>query len=1130
MPMKERVHIARRFLRSIRIDTDLGDAKALEGFVCPQSSADVLLTMARHVSETGQGAFTWTGPYGSGKSSLVIALSALLNGNADLQKQAARVFGRKLTTAVWKALPTGTKGWRILPVVGRRDHPVRVMGEAMQTAGLAGRQPRGGWTEGNLIQAVTEATAANPKSCGGLIIFIDEMGKFLEAAAQDGTDIYVFQQLAEAASRSSGRLLIVGVLHQAFEEYAHRLSREMRDEWAKIQGRFIDLAVNTAGEEQIDLISRAIESDHRPKAPSSLSRTVAALVHRDRPADAERLALMLENCWPLHPVVACLLGPISRRRFGQNQRSIFGFLNSAEPHGFQDFLRRADDHALYGPDQLWDYLRANLEPSILASPDGHRWALAAEALERCESIGGDALHIRLLKTIAVIDLFKERSGLVPSLALLRACLSETSDTALKKALGQLDGWSFTLFKKFLDAYSIYAGSDFDIDEAVRTELAEVDSVDFSTLKTLAALQPVLAKRHYHETGALRWFEVNLAPLREVADLAAHYQPDNGSVGQLLLAIPTEGENEEEAARLCREAARHSDKWDIVVGISKRSWAIITLARELIALENVRNDRPELAGDAVARREVTARLAALQGQLESELHKAFDGAQWFRKHHSPKTYQHADLNSLASELADRRFDKCPKLHNELLNRQKPSSNAVAAQNALLRRMVLNEGEPRLGIQGFPAEGGLLASVLEATGLYAKNANGWRFVSPPDDDPSRLAPIWEAAAEYIRNNRHRTIAVSEIYDLWRAQPYGAKDGLMPVLAVAFILSQRNSLAAYREGIFRARFDDVDVEYLAKDPATIQLRWMDLSDVARRLLSGMAEIVRTLDQENALVHLEPIDVARGLVGIFERWPPWTKRTMRLSANAVRVRDLFKRARDPNQFLFDDIPAVVGADVGHATDKDLQRVITGLREGLEELVQAYPSMLHRLRDIMLAELQVPNLAPQSLAELRDRAENIRQLAGDFHVEAFVGRVSQFDGADDSFEGIASLAANKPPRDWVDPDLDRAMVDIADMAQKFLRAETFARVKGRPEKRHAMAVVIGMEGRPAPILEEFHVADADREAIDALIERVAAALDEADTSRRSIILAALAELSARYMAEPRQPKANGKGRAARHE
>ena len=139
--------------------------------------------------------------------------------------------------------------------------------------------------------------------------------------------------------------------------------------------------------------------------------------------------------------------------------------------------------------------------------------------------------------------------------------------------------------------------------------------------------------------------------------------------------------------------------------------------------------------------------------------------------------------------------------------------------------------------------------------------------------------------------------------------------------------------------------------------------------------------------------------------------------------------------------------------TSADLRRVIESVRDGLEELVLAYPSMLHRLRDLMLAELQVPNVSPQSLAELRDRAENIRQLAGDFRLDAFVGRLSQFDGSDESIEGIASLAANKPPRDWVDPDLDQAAIELADMAQKFLRTETYARVKGRPDKRQAMAV-----------------------------------------------------------------------------
>ena len=277
MPLNERVRIVRRFLKSIRIDTDLGEASALDGFVCTKSSADVLLTMARHVSENRQGAFTWTGPYGSGKSSLVVALGALLNGNAGLQKQAFKVFGRQLTKTMLDSFPTGSEGWRVLPVVGRRDTPLNVIGDAVKGAGLVSRLPRGGWNESNLIAALTKAAASKPKTHGGLILFIDEMGKFLEAAAQNGSDIYVLQELAEVASRSNGRLIIIGVLHQAFEEYTHRLSYEMRDEWAKIQGRFIDLVVDTAGEEQVDLISRAIKSDHNLKQPGTVSNVVATL-------------------------------------------------------------------------------------------------------------------------------------------------------------------------------------------------------------------------------------------------------------------------------------------------------------------------------------------------------------------------------------------------------------------------------------------------------------------------------------------------------------------------------------------------------------------------------------------------------------------------------------------------------------------------------------------------------------------------------------------------------------------------------------------------------------------------------------------------------------------------------------
>jgi len=1120
MSLIEQVYIAPRFQRAIRIDVDLGQPESLDGFMCPQSSVDVLSAMAKHVADTKQGAFTWTGPYGSGKSSLAVALSALLGTDKTLRALAVSSIREPAASDIRTTFGAAKKGWQTIAAVGRRDDACRVIGEALVSAGLVSGRRKKPWDGRSIVETLVEAAAE--KSRGGVILFIDEMGKLLEGASQGEGDVYLFQQLAEAASRSDGRLIVVGVLHQAFEEYANRLSRDFRDEWSKVQGRFVDLVVNAAGEEQIDLISRAISSEAPPKSHVALADRVAKEVQSRKSGVSGFLDAALADCWPLHPIVAALLGPISRRRFGQNQRSIFGFLNSAEPHGFQDFLRRAKDRDLYTPDRLWDYLQLNLEPSILASPDGHRWSIAVEAIERCEAIGGDKSHICLLKVISLVDLFKDRSGLVASEELLSAAFPRLSKTDLRSMFKQLSDWSLVAYRKFLGGYAVYAGSDFDIETATERALGDIDGVDFEQLRTLASLQPVMAKRHYHETGALRWFDVEIAPLSDAMQTATEFEPGPSTIGLFLLAIPTLGESEGAAKELCKRAARLSGKHDIIVGLSSRSWSINNISRELLALEHVRNAHTELQGDAVARREINARIVSLQAQLEQELQRAFDGAQWFQKQHSPKQLMHDELNGLASDLADKRYPLCPVLNNELLNRIKPSTNAVAGQNALLRRMVENEGQERLGIAGYPAEGGLFESILSDSGLYAKAKDGWRFVQPqPKSDKARLHPLWEATSAYLLERENRPVSLAEVYDLWRSAPFGIKDGMMPVLAVSFILSNRNDVALYRQGVFQARFTDLDVDYLAKDARDIQLRWMNLSDVARRLLSGLATIVRDLDDTNSLQNLEPIDVGRGLISIYTGLPHWTQRTMRLSANAIRIRDLFKRARDPNQFIFNDLPQLAGSGRDLESEDGFQRIIGRVRDALEEMVRAYPQMLERLADTTLTELQVPNSSSQALADLRARAENVRDLGGDFDLNAFVNRLSEYQGTIGDIEGLAGFAVSKPSKDWIDSDLDKASVRLAEFAQRFNKSEAFARVKGRPDKRHAMAVVVGVGGRPAPVVEEFDVSDAELENVQKVVTELRKVLNKQQSARRSVILAALAELSAEVIRDGDTDKAD---------
>ena len=1113
--LHESVRVTRRFLRSIRIDADIFDSHALDGFVCAPSFTEVFINMAHHATETGQSAFTWTGPYGSGKSCLALGLAALLSADPNGKMDSDKVFGPKLVAVMNQAFPSKEKGWRILPIVGWRGDPIQTVGEGLRKHGLVAKTPRGGWSEKNLIDRISSIPTSTRDEFGGLLILIDEMGKFLEAATLSNTDIYFFQQLAETASRSGGRILVVGILHQAFQEYANKLSSELRDEWAKIQGRFVDLAINVSGDEQIALISQAIQSSVPPRGLGETCDLVAKSVYRDNTDFAKKLALKLEKCWPLHPVVAYLLGGISRRRFSQNQRSVFGFLNSAEPFGFRDFLKRNSDADIYTPVQLWDYLRANLEPSILASPDGHRWSLAAEALERCEHTGGFELHIQVLKTVAVIDLFKERSGLLPTLPILKVCFPREKESTISSAVERLRHCSLVIFKKHVQAYAVFAGSDFDIDEAIRLEISNLRQIDCAKLASLAGILPIVAKRHYHTTGALRWFEVNLVSLSEVVNQVKKFSGNNSVIGQFVLVLSENGESEDTVAKSCVTIVEDDKTSDTVLGYSTHNWSIVSYARELEAVENVKNRYSILAGDSVARREVNARLHLLTGLLENSVHSALDSAIWFQRGEQTKRYKFSDLTAFASKLADSKFHKSPLLLNELLNRERPSGSAIGARNSLLRRMVLNIGEQRLGIEGYPAEGGLFMSLLQATDLYVRNEEEWKFERPVETNEHNLEPAWAEALKYVKERSSEPIDMSDIYKMWAAAPFGIKRGLLPVLAVAFIQTERANLAIYREGIFRPQFDDVDVDYLIKDPSCIQIRWLDMSSQQQQLLSWIAEILQQLKNEkSALSLLEPLEIARGLVQIYDSLPDYTKRTMRLSPKTVRLRELFRRSQDPHQFLFSDLPKLLVSANGGITVNTISSFKSSLHSVMEELLNKYPTMLTQLRDTMLGELQVPNNSHHSLKELQSRANNIRQLTGDFRIEAYAGRIASYDGSVGAFEPIASLVANKPPRDWVDLDFDRALVDIAEMSRLFLRAETFARVKHRDEKLQAVAVMFGTRQSLTPITAEFYVRDTDQESIDDLVSQIEALLNKLDESRREVVLAALAELSTKVIKE----------------
>lgn len=393
--LSELVSVHRNFLRSIRLDTDLGRADAISGYILQSPAKQLLDITGSYLLESQQKAFTWTGPYGGGKSSLALTLASCVNEKKDIRDLSRSILGDEINVGIKQYFYTD-EPWIVLPIVGKKTS---IESQIQATLNSIDEQYKSLINqEDSVINQLVKLAEVLPKK-SGVLLLIDELGKFLEYAAYSGEDIGFYQDLAEAAARCKGNLVIIGILHQSFEQYAAKLGSNVQQEWAKVQGRYIDIPLVTNTDETLELIGKAIHVETQYEEARKVAENVSKVIHKRRPSAVSNLSVLLEACWPLHPVMAVMLGPASRKKFGQNERSIFSFLTSVEPLGFSEVLQGMDGEIFdyYWPHQFWDYLRGNFEQAILASVDGHRWSISVDAIERAEAIFSN-VHVNLVKT------------------------------------------------------------------------------------------------------------------------------------------------------------------------------------------------------------------------------------------------------------------------------------------------------------------------------------------------------------------------------------------------------------------------------------------------------------------------------------------------------------------------------------------------------------------------------------------------------------------------------------------------------------------------------------------------------------------------------------------------------------
>ena len=1155
IPLSDIFQIKGRFQRSIHLERDFYTENALDGYVLTVTAREMLSrVVATLENEAASKAWSLTGPYGSGKSAFALFSAKLLGTSTAPTTQHALELLRHSDVTLYE---------RFLSINGNRTKtpvgfcPVLISGErapitrallqglehGLKTFGISSRHSLRKSiqdllktaTNGNPPQA-TEITglfedatrAIKQKGGHGLLLVIDELGKFLEYAAQHPAqgDVFVLQTLAEFASRSAQTpLLLMTILHQTFEQYANKAGKSQQEELAKVQGRFEDIAFVEPTEQVLRLIGSAIEKTPKYKE-DNLSYPIEFNLKPSQFTENEFDELM-QNCLPLHPTVALVIDSIFRR-FAQNERSLFAFLSSREPYGLQDFLstqfHNSTTLSTFSITNLYDYLIANMGNRLYASRNGKRWAEIESALGRLSD--PSAMPAKLIKTIGVLSIVGE---VIPNLkaseSLLRYALNDNTEGfthEFENALTTLRKRSIAIYRRYNKAYTLWEGSDIDIEAKLREAERHIDKeISLATdLSRYLPIRPLVARRHLFETGTLRYFDIRYTDLENFdANLDT---PLNDADGLILYTLPL---NDYEVNQLIQKASNIKSHQNVLIAIPSALGTLQDTVTQLVSLRWVAENTPELAGDAVARDELSVQRVQAEMEASNRLAALFGGnskdtCTWYHRGKLISLKSQRSRNVLLSEICDNIYNQTPIIRNELINRRKISGAVTTARKKLIQGILENGDKENLGITGYPAEMSIYRSLLWNTGIHREGEveGVWEFHPPKSDDNSKIEHTWNAIEAFLEKCEGERQPLIQLYENLMKPPLGLREGPLPILLCAAMCCYKTEIALYENGSFIPEWSMPVFERFLKAPQKFELKRFRLAGPRADLLT---QLLQLLNQPVETENPDLLTVVAPLIRFIAQLPKYTLSTQELSDNAKNLRKTVLNAREPDELLFKQLPEAFGFPafgVRTTNSKLISEFFDTLQGALSELEQAYEILLNSIEQLLVEAFTLTPSTEKLRVDLVKRAEPLLAVTIEMDIKGFLVQVCSGGHDFNSWlEAIATYLAKKPSASWVDLDKARFESNLAQLARKFKHFEAVSYEKlEHTASSTGEPIRIGITRPNYPEQEQVvTLSSTTEEQVNKIEREIEQVLDKFDVGGNSEFrLAVLARISQKLMQE----------------
>lgn len=891
----------------------------------PTPNARQVVSQIVNDFKKGIRSFNVVGTYGTGKSSFLLAFEQSIKGTK-------RYFEPNFSTK---------SNYDFVKIVGSYASIVEQFADIFEVQTNKDQQE-------NILSEIFNLYHSIGKENKVLFILIDEFGKFLEYASKHNPEkeLYFVQQLAEFCNNPKHNIVLITTVHQSLESYAYSLSKTQQQEWTKVKGRFREITFNEPVEQLLFLASEYVSEHFETKASNSEIEKCLAITTDTKAFNFNKdfLREIASKLYPLDILSANIL-TLSLQKYGQNERSLFSFLESSDHTGLAKFNKQ--ENLFYNLSNVYDYLNFNFYSFLTSkyNPDFSAWSSIRSSIEEVERAFDSNIndYIKAVKTIGLLNIFSASGSILDLNFLVDYLKIACGVSNAKDIIKNLESKNIIRYRSHSKRFILFEGTDLDIQTALieaGNKISEVGDIT-SLLNKHIQFSPVFAKQYSFSTGTPRYFEFVISdyPIQKIPEGEIDGFVNLVFNGKLKESdIQNKSKLQEEAVIYC---------------FFKNSTEIKNLLFEIEKIQKVLEENKE---DKVAKRELEniteSQIRLLNHFITDSIYSGSKDVKWYFNGDEKKISDKKDFNKLLSQVCSIVYDATPAFKNELVNKHKISSSIHTAKRNYFKALANNWDKENLGFEDskFPPEKTIYLSLLKENGISPIRENSLDVISIHKN--SSFNKLWRASEDFLESAKSEQLKISELSELLSKRPFKLKQGLIDFWVPTFLYLKRDDFAIFNEDSYIPNLSEENLELIAKYPDKYSIKTFDIEGVKLDIFNSYRTFLNQTTEQK-FDNNSFIETIKPFIVFYKQLPEYTKNTKRLSPSALKIRQAISNSKDPEETFFEAFPNALGITLS-TLQKDkskLQNYTKNLQDAIRELRTSYDELVKRFEEFICNE-----------------------------------------------------------------------------------------------------------------------------------------------------------------------------------